>query len=117
MSTRKADTVPSKDEKTMQKAKPFDRPSMPSEPIKVTLNGEVTATLMHDFDRYSNGKMMMAVTSATVKQDGKEIGDIRGDISAPILAVSFGQRSWLISSEDLFAAVLEADRKYQAEQA
>lgn len=99
------------------------KPKMPKKPIKIKLPAGMEAKLLHDFERFSNGRMLMTVTSAEVSDKGKQIGYIRGDATAPRIEVGIYQdgdgnraRSWIIEAEDLFGAVLEADKAYAAKQ-
>lgn len=93
------------------------KPQMPADPILINLKG-VTAKLLNDLDRYSNGHMIMTMNHAEVTADGKALGAIRSGAMSPCLEViiyrdgnaqSKGGRSWLIDSEQLFEAVLAAD--------
>lgn len=81
----------------------------PANPPMLTLGG-IPATLTRDFDKYSNGKMMMTYAKATAKdENGKEVGHVAFSVGGEAIEVCIGRRAYSISSTDLFNAVMAAE--------
>lgn len=78
---------------------------------KLSLAG-VEAKLLNDFDRYSNGSMLMRMTDTemTLTQDDKEVGTVGAAMGGGIF-VKIENRLWKIDSISLFEAVQRAEKE------
>jgi len=92
--------------------------SFPKEGISETIKADVNVKLIHDFDRFSNGHMLMTITEATVHdKDGKEVAKIRVDMGGSTVQAIIGGRSWTISIRELWPIFAEADKNYLEKEA
>lgn len=88
--------------------------AFPKEGVAKTITLPVKVKLLHDFDRYSNGSMMMTITDVQVKKDDKVMGNIRVDASGASIGCSIGRRMWSISVDQLWPLFEVADIQHLA---
>jgi hypothetical protein len=87
--------------------KPKPKPAFPA--VAPTLDVSVTAKLLSDMEKYSNGSMAMTMVNCDVTQDGGEkIGWIGADPAMNIY-LKIGSRLWQVSGLDLFKAAHAAE--------
>lgn len=81
--------------------------------IKQTVNGaSLTFELLHDYDKFSNGSIMMNATNATFKI-GEEEGRIGMDMGGTKVEVCIGKRSWVLDVKEIVNHCLSGDEAYQ----
>jgi hypothetical protein len=97
------------------------KPRLPDEPITIAV-GNLTATLDHDFDRFSSGHMRMTFADCeaevfeNVDGTSTQVGTVRGCIGSGV-AITIGRREWFLSAESIWHAVKAADDAYLNAQA
>lgn len=76
------------------------------------LGGGFTAKLLHDFDRYQNGGMLMKLsdTHLTASDGETNIGKFGMAIGGALYA-EIGGRTWTINPMQLFEAILKAEKE------
>lgn len=93
-----------------------DKPKFPEVAPTITVAG-LTFTLLHDFDRFSNGKMLMKYADCTATfegeiADGEKIKGMAGAALGGKVFVEVNGRCWAINANQLVAAVLDAEKPY-----
>ncbi len=86
----------------------------PSPAPTVEIFPGVHATLIGDFDRYSNGSFIMSLTRCKVSSGGITIGEMVTD-PAGNWYVEVGKATYQVPMTKLFAAFLEAHNNFAAE--
>jgi hypothetical protein len=95
-----------------------DKPKLEPESIKKEVSATLQFTLGQDFDRFSNGSIMLTATNATfVTPDTNEKGSVGVDLGGTVIEVCFGLRSWRINVAALVSAAHDADVEYRKEHA
>jgi len=92
------------------------KPPMPEEGIIGTLPA-MKLKLLNDIEHFSGGRTCPVFEGRKVHDGDKELGDISAEVAGRGLQVHVNGpngkgRAWFLSSEDVFAAALEADAKY-----
>lgn len=87
-------------------------PPMPEPPPSITVDAPVQLSLLHDFDRYSNGLMLMKLsdTNCEVTRGDEKVGAIGMAIGGTIY-IDSGSRLWAFDTIQLFEAVLAAEKE------
>jgi hypothetical protein len=88
-----------------------ERQEFPKVAPTITVFG-LTFKLLHDFDRYTNGSMLMKISDTTVTfTDGKVEGQF-GTAMGGTMFVQIGNRTWVMDDRDRFIrAFLEAEER------
>lgn len=100
--------MPRKKKKKLEEKVPFPEvvPTITLPPLKMRL--------LHDFEKYSNGKMLMKFADTEVRYEGEEDGiAVKGSIGAAIGGTIYAEvngRCWALSPMDFANAVLAAER-------
>lgn len=87
-----------------------DKVAFPKPAPTIELKG-IKAELMSDFDRYSDGHIMMSITNCPVHHKKKEVGSVNFAVNGTAVGITVGKRTYSIDCEQLFAAVMVADEQ------
>ena len=86
--------------------------------IKKEVTANVEFTLAKDFDRFSNGTILLSATNATFKvPDTGEDGSVCVDLGGTVIEVTFGSRAWRLNIAAIVSAAHDADVEYRKERA
>jgi hypothetical protein len=92
------------------------KPKMPEEGIIKEVVVCVPVRLTSDFNRYSNGTILMSITRATFTLPDGRTGSIHVSVGGDSAEIEFGgKRSWNVKLNPLVDAALEAEKIYLAE--
>lgn len=72
----------------------------------------LTMRLLHDFDKYSNGKMLMKFADTEIRFEDDKNKKIKGSVGAAMggtIYVEIGGRCWAMSPMDLVQAVFNSE--------
>lgn len=95
-----------------------NRTKMPEPAPTMELKPTITATLLHDFDRFENGSLLMRLSDSEVgvSQGDRQLGRI-GVAMGGVLFVQFEKgRLWKLDLMSIFAAAMKADKEWDTEQ-
>lgn len=84
---------------------------MPEHPPTIAIESPIKLILMHDFDRFENGLLVMRIadTDLRVLNGKKEIGSM-GTAMGGTMYFSHGSRLWKFDASQLWDAAVEAER-------
>lgn len=109
--------IPSTETKPSPELNAFP-PPMPDDPPTITPGGSIKLKLLHDFDRFSTGSMVMrfADCNIEVKEGDETIGSM-GSAMGGQMYIGHKKRLWAIDKQGLWEAVIAAEKEqYLAEQ-
>lgn len=93
------------------------KPLFPKEGIKLAGCQHTEFELLHDWERYSNGHMLMTLQCGTITDShtGEKLAEV-GVTPALEVAVWVGQRLWVIDPKELVQQALAIDAEYLKQQ-
>lgn len=95
-----------------------ERPKFPKKAPMVTV-GPLTFELLHDFDRFRSGRMLMKFQDTLADFHGERSGVVfKGSVGAAIggtIFVEINGRCWVLRPQALVDAVLAAEKPYLAQ--
>ena len=83
-----------------------DLKKFPANPPKFDI--KVTARLIADFDKYSNGSICLTQGGGIINKDGAKVGSVSFALPAAV-AVDIGARRYLVDFKEIFEAIYEAE--------
>lgn len=95
-----------------------EKPRLPKAGVIKEVQVSVEARLTSDFQRYSNGTVLMGFAGGTFTLDNGTKGRITISAGGDSIEVTIGEkdsRSWAIKLNALVEAAIEADELYQKE--
>lgn len=90
-----------------------EKPEMPKTPPSLTLERPIQIELLHDFDRFRSGSMLMKFADTNVEFTNEKIKGNYGCAIGGVIYVEVDNRLWKVNAIDLINAVLEADQRFQ----
>lgn len=92
-------------------AKDTERVPFPSPAPTLTITGPFTFKLIHDFDRYANGSMLMKISDCMATfDDGNGLTGAVGAAIGATIFVQVGGRTWTLKPDALVEAVIAAEK-------
>ena len=93
----------------------MEKKKLEKDSIKKSAATEVEAVLSMDSARFTNGTILMSVTSASFKAPSGEEGKIYTSMGGNEVEVKIGTRSWCVNLSAIVSAVVDIDEAYQKE--
>lgn len=87
-----------------------ERVPFPSPAPTLTVNQPLVFKLIHDFDKYSNGSMLMKISDCMADFEGDGVKGSVGCAIGGTIFVQINGRSWTLRPQDLVAAVIAAEQ-------